>query len=305
MRFITAFASLAGVASTMALIIDANVDANVQVGELAHVEANADVNVDAQILEAKKSFAKYECPHHMSYCPWTKSCACPTGQKLDVGKKACVGKKMTGPWPKPNVEVYASVDVKLDAFCAASPTKIVKYDANHEYCQAGLNTITFVALANISLELIANIEIDLHANISADLKNVCAALSGLYLESVVDAVVAFNTHALGHAVVDADVEISLGRSLLNIINDATCQLGLGKCNFDCVAYCTKGCANYIDVVGDLGGRITGLAGFCILPNVILVVNSLKVVVNVVVDNLLCLVGGIIKTVLSTFDCHCK
>jgi hypothetical protein len=205
----------------------------------------------------------------------------------------------------PDIKVFASVDVELAAFCAKSPTKIVKYNPKHEYCQAGLDTITFVAAASIEIEVAAEIEIDIHANISVDLKNVCAALSGLYLETLVDAVVAFNTDVLGLAVVDVDIELDLGLGLLKTLNGLTCKLGLGKCNFDCVAYCTKGCANYVDVVGEIGGRITGLVGLCILPNVILVVNSLKVVVNVVIDSLLCLVGGIIRTVLTTFDCHCK
>ncbi|OAQ72540.1 hypothetical protein VFPPC_15156 [Pochonia chlamydosporia 170] len=302
MRFITALAGLAGLASAT-VGVNADVEAEVQVGGLVHVDV--DVDLDISILKAKKANAGYKCPHNMSYCPWTKACACAPGQKLDLKTKACVGKKLEGAWPKPDISIYASADVKLGAFCAKSPTKIVKYNPKHEYCQASLLTVVFAAVADIELELKADVEIDLKANISADLKNVCGALTGLYLESVVDAVVAFNTDLLGLAVIEADVQASLGLGLLKLVKGLTCKLGLTKCNYDCVAYCTKGCPQYIDVVGELGGRITGLVGFCILPNVILVVNSLKVVVNVVVEGLLCLVGGLIKTILSTFDCNCK
>lgn len=300
MRFITAVAGLAGLASASVL----GLNADVKVGSIAHVKADVDLDVD--ILSAKKANAGYKCPNSMGYCPWTKACSCPPGQKLDLKvTKGCVGDKIVGAWPEPDINVHGAVNVKLATFCAASPTKIVKYNPKHQYCQAGLDTIAFVALASIEIEVAAEVEIDIHANISADLKNVCAALSGLYLESVVDAVVAFNTGVLGLVAVDADIKASLGLDLLKIVNGLTCKLGVGKCNYDCVAYCTKGCPNYIDVVGDLGGRITGLVGLCILPKVILVVNSLKVVVNLVVDQLLCLVGGLIKTVLSTFNCNCK
>uniref|UniRef100_A0A1Y1LYW0 Secreted protein n=1 Tax=Photinus pyralis TaxID=7054 RepID=A0A1Y1LYW0_PHOPY len=299
MRFIAAFASLAGLASATVLGVNANAD--VAVGSLVDVDAKVSLSIN----NAKALYEGWECPHEMTYSPWAKSCNCFPGQWLNLNNKTCTGEKLTGPWPKPDVTVYASVNIQLGAFCAASPYKIVPYDEKHEWCQAGHFTVVFLADIAIALELIAGVEIDVNANISAELKNVCAALSGLYLESPVDAVVAFNTDILGLAVVEADIEASLGLGLLNIIKNLTCKLGLGKCNYDCVAYCTKGCPNYIDVVGELGGRLTGLVGFCILPKVILVVNSLKVVVNVVVDSLLCLVGGLIKTVLSTFDCHCK
>ncbi|KID90063.1 hypothetical protein MGU_02768 [Metarhizium guizhouense ARSEF 977] len=299
MRFIAALASLAGLASATVLGVSANAD--VAVGSQIDVDAQVSVNIN----NARALYKGYECPHEMIYSPWTKCCNCPTGQWLDLRNKTCVGDKIVGAWPKPDPTVYASVNIKLGAFCAAAPNKIVPYDEKHEWCQASLLNIVFLADIAIALELTPGVEIDVNANISVALKEVCAALSGLYLESVVDAVVAFNTDVLGLAVVEADIEASLGLGLFNIIKNLTCKLGIGKCNFDCVAYCTKGCPNYIDVVGELGGRITGLVGICILPKVILVVNSLKVVVNVVVDSLLCLVGGIIKTVLSTFDCHCK
>ncbi|KAK8925379.1 hypothetical protein H634G_05958 [Metarhizium anisopliae BRIP 53293] len=299
MRFIAAFASLAGLASATVLGVSANAD--VAVASQIDVDAKVSLNIN----NAREFYKGYQCPHEMIYSPWTKCCSCGAGQWLDPGKKTCVGDKIVGAWPKPNVTVYGSVNIQLGAFCAAAPNKIVPYDEKHEWCQASPLTIVFLADIAIALELIAGVDIDVNANISVALKEVCAALSGLYLESVVDAVIAFNTDILGLAVIEADIEASLGLSLFGIIKNLTCKLGIGKCNFDCVAYCTKGCPNYIDVVGELGGRITGLVGLCILPKVILVVNSLKVVVNVVVDSLLCLVGGIIKTVLSTFDCHCK
>ncbi|KAK9439065.1 hypothetical protein VB005_07214 [Metarhizium brunneum] len=303
MRFIAAFASLAGLASATVLGVNANANVNTDVVVGPHSDLNAQVSVN--IDDARARHEGYKCPHKMTYSPWAKSCSCDPGQWLDLGKNTCVGDKIVGAWPEPNTTVYASVNILLGTFCAAAPNKIVPYDKKHEWCQASTLTIVFIADIAIALELTAGVEIDVNANISVALKEVCAALSGLYLESVVDAVIAFNTDFLGLAVIEADIEASLGLSLFSIIKNLTCKLGIGKCNFDCVAYCTKGCPNYIDVVGELGGRITGLVGICILPKVILVVNSLKVVVNVVVDSLLCLVGGIIKTVLSTFDCHCK
>ncbi|KHN99965.1 uncharacterized protein MAM_01889 [Metarhizium album ARSEF 1941] len=299
MRFIVAVASLAGIASATVI----NAVADVAVDALVDVDAAAHLGV--KLLDAKKAHSGYKCPHAMSYCPWTKACACPPGQKLDLETKTCVGDVLRGAWPEPDVSVYASVGVTLGKFCAFSPTKIVKYDPNHEYCQANLHNVAFLADIAIAAEIAHLVEIDVNANISAELKNVCAALTGLYIEDVLDAVVAFNTDLLGLAVVEADIKASLGVGIFNLVNSLTCRLGLGGCNYDCVAYCTKGCPNYVDVVGELGGRITGLVGFCILPKVILVVNSLKVVVSVVVDGLLCLVGGVIRTVLSTFNCHCK
>lgn len=167
-----------------------------------------------------------------------------------------------------------------------------------------MSTVTFCAPADIELEIAAEADIDIHANISADLKNVCAALHGLYIESVVDAVIAFNTDILGLATVTADVQANLPLGLLELVKGVACNLGLGKCNYDCVAYCAKGCKNYIDVGAEIGASIKGLAGFCILPKVILTVNATRHIVAHVVDGLLCLVGGLIKTVLSTFDCHC-
>ncbi|KAG5913851.1 hypothetical protein E4U42_000842, partial [Claviceps africana] len=211
----------------------------------------------------------------------------------------------------PDVGAYAAVDVKLASFCAASPTRIVKYDPGHRYCQAGLDTVTFCAPAGIELELELaaelDVEIDINAHISPDLKNVCAALFGLYVETVVDAVIAFNTDILGLATVAADVEANVSLQTFKSIQSLQglgCKLGRGKCNVDCVAYCTKGCKNYIQVDAEIGAGINGLVGFCILPRVILTLNAAKHIVAHVVDGLLCLVGGLIKTVLSTFDCHC-
>lgn len=305
MRFIAAFASLAGLASATVLGVGVSANADVAVASQIDIDAEVSAEVSLNINNARALYKDYKCPHEMTYSHWTKCCSCDPGQWLDLRKKTCVGDKIVGAWPKPNATVYGSVNIQLGAFCAAAPNKIVAYDEKHEWCQASPLTIVFLATEYIALELPAGGNIDINANISVALKEVCAALSGLYLESVVDAVIAFNTDFLDLPVIEADIEASLGVSLFSIIKNLTCKLGIGKCNFDCVAYCTKGCPNYIDVVGELGGRITGLVGICILPKVILVVNSLKVVVNVVVDSLLCLVGGIIKTVLSTFDCHCK
>ncbi|KAG5950218.1 hypothetical protein E4U53_005367 [Claviceps sorghi] len=316
MHFTTALASLAslaGVASATSLAglgAVVNVSADVEVASVAHANVDAGANVDGELTAARSKHAGYKCPRSMSYCPWTKSCACPPGQKLDLVAGICVGSVLTGPWPEPDVGAYAAVDVKLASFCAASPTRIVKYNPRHRYCQAGLDTVTFCAPASIELELAAeldDVEIDIHAHMSPDLKNVCAALFGLYVETVVDAVVAFNTDVLGLATVAADVETNVPLQTFKSIQSLQrlgCKLGLGKCNVDCVAYCTKGCKNYIQVDAEIGAAINGLVGFCILPRVILTLDAAKHIVAHVVDGLLCLVGGLIKTVLSTFDCHC-
>ncbi|KAK2593124.1 hypothetical protein QQS21_009173 [Conoideocrella luteorostrata] len=300
MRFITALAGFAGITSATLLGVGANVNADVEVAHIA--EAKVDVGVDLEVARSKHH--GFKCPKSMSYCPWTKACACPPGQELDLDINICVGDILQGAWPEPDISVYATVDVELSTFCAASPTKIVKYNPHHEYCQASLLTVTFCASADIELEIAAEVEIDINANISADLKNVCAGLHGLYLESVVDAVIAFNTDILGLATIEADVDASLSVGLRKIIKGLTCKLGLGKCHYDCVSYCTSGCKNYIDVDAKIGAHLHGLVGFCILPKVILTINAAKHIVAHVVDGLLCLVGGIIKTVLSSFDCHC-
>ncbi|KAG5985092.1 hypothetical protein E4U55_001596 [Claviceps digitariae] len=309
------FAALASATSLVGLGADVSVNADVEVASVAHANVDASANVD--LTAAREKYAGYECPKTMSYCRWTKACACPPGQKFDLVAGICVGTVLTGAWPEPDISAYATVDVNLGSFCAASPTKIVKYNPHHKYCQASLDTITFCAPASIEVELAAEVDynvdvdvevdIDINANISADLKNVCAALFGLYIETVADAVIAFNTDILGLATVAADIEANLSLDTFNRIQalqGLSCKLGFGKCNVDCVGYCTKGCKNYIEVDAEIGATIHGLVGFCILPKIILTINAAKHIVAHVVDGMLCLVGGLIKTVLSTFDCHC-
>lgn len=269
----------------------------------ATVAENAKVNVRTD---------GFKCPSDMKYSPWAKSCACAPGQTFDVKAAKCTGEIIKGCWPEPDLSLYASVNVgvELATFCAASPTKICRYDAKHEYCQAGLNTVAFVAAVDIAaeVELLGLAEIDVQANISADLKATVAGLTGLYVEKVEDAVKLFNTDHfdLNVNVLDIiDINAELG-GVVSLVRHLTCGLGLSKCNFDCVSYCTKGCANYIDVEVDveIGTGIDHLIGFCILPSVILIVNSLKHVITVTVESLLCLVGNILTHVLSIFDCHC-
>lgn len=85
-----------------------------------------------------------------------------------------------------------------------------------------------------------------------------------------------------------------------------CKLGLGSCQRDCVSFSGKGCANHIDIGAPVGAQIMGLInGVCILPSVILVVNQARVLVSVAVEHLLCVVGNVMKTLMATFDCHCK
>ncbi|KAG6002778.1 hypothetical protein E4U21_002768 [Claviceps maximensis] len=314
MHFIAVLAGVAGMASATSLArlgANVNVNADVEVASVAHAKVDANVNVD--LTTARKQYAGYTCPKSMSYCSWTKACACPPGQKFDLAAGVCVGTVLTGAWPKPDISAYAIVDVQIGSFCAASPTKIVKYNPHHKYCQASLDTIVFSAPVSIEVELDivaelgVEVEIDVLADISVDLKNVCAALSALYIETVVDAVIAFNTDILGLATVAADIEANVSVDILNRIQALqapSCKLGPGKCNHDCVAYCTKGCKNYVEVGAEIGAGINGLVGLCILPKIILTLNAAEHIVAHVVDSLLCLVGGLIKTVLTTFDCHC-
>ncbi|KZZ96063.1 hypothetical protein AAL_04359 [Moelleriella libera RCEF 2490] len=305
MRFITAIAGFAALASATYNAGGVEVQTDVQVIASAHADVGASVDIGA----ARKKYSGFKCPKSMSYCPWTKACSCPPGQKLDLNANICIGDVIKGAWPEPDISVYATVGVSLGTYCAKSPTKICKYDAKHEYCQASLTTITFVASASIALEIAGKVEVDVGANISADLKNVCGGLTGLYLESVIDACILFNTDTYGLGSVLADVEAGVGFSLglgsiFGSINSWTCKFGWGNCKADCVSKCTKGCKNYLDVVGEVGAHIGGLVGLCILPNVILCVGVATKIVAHVVDGLLCLVGTIIKTVLSTYNCNC-
>ncbi|KAF4983255.1 hypothetical protein FZEAL_1293 [Fusarium zealandicum] len=263
------------------------------------------VRDDASSLEARTSFS---CPTGMTYCPWTRACSCPPGQAWDGKARKCSGKVMTGCWPKPDPKPYlAEVDVKLGAYCAASPYKIVKYNANHAYCQASLHTVVFLAPLSIDAEikLLGGKLIDVKASISLALKSVCGGLAGLYLESVVDAVALFNTNKYGYAARPGNVVGGLVYAVVDLVNGLTCRLGLGRCNvYDCVSYCTKGCKNYIDVKGTIGGYISGLVGFCISVDVVLVVNKVGVVLTLTIDSLLCIVGSLLRSLLSIFKCNC-
>jgi hypothetical protein len=243
----------------------------------------------------------------MSYCGWTKSCSCAPGKYWDDKNSCCKGDAISGAWPKPSAGVYGSVTAKLGAFCACSPYKIVAYDASHSYCQASLKNVVFLAPLEIAaeLKLKAGAAIDVKAGCSVALKHTCAGLAGLYLESCSDAVSLFNTGDYGLAVGSEGVVGALAVGILKTVKNFTCWLGITKCaTYDCVSYCTKGCKNYIDVKGKVGGFISGLVGFCVLPDVIYTVGAAGSIVTVGVKGLLCIVGNIIKAVLSTFDCGC-
>ncbi|KAM3552362.1 hypothetical protein MY1884_007249, partial [Beauveria asiatica] len=200
------------------------------------------------------------------------------------------GARLLHAWPSPALDLFASVDANLAAFCAASPVKICRYDAAHEFCRAGLNTITFVAEAEIGYELEklgSSAAIDVAGNVSAALKAVSAGLHGLYLEKVEDGVALFNSKAYGLQVLDAEIEAGF------ITRTQLVPIG-------------KGCANHMDIGAQVGAQITGLVdGVCILPSVILVVNQAKVLVSVAVEHLPCVVGNVVKTLVAIFDCHFK
>lgn len=258
----------------------------------------------ASALAARGSFS---CPAGMSYCPWTRACSCPPGQAWDGKARKCSGKVLTGYWPKPVASVYVDVDVKLGAYCAASPYKIVKYDVGHAYCQASIYNVVFLAPIEIDAEisLLGGKLIDVRARISVALKSVCAGLAGLYIESVDDAVVLFNTYKYGYAVRPRDVVGGLVYAVIDLLNGLTCALGLGGCKvYDCVSYSTKGCKNYIDVRGTIGGYIGGLVGFCLVNDAILVVGKVGVIITITVNSLLCIVGSLLRSLLGLFNCLC-
>ncbi|KAF5021825.1 hypothetical protein F66182_6118 [Fusarium sp. NRRL 66182] len=259
-------------------------------------------------LEARTAFS---CPGAMSYCPWTKACSCPPGQSWDGKARRCAGTKTKGCWPKPDKSAYAKVGVsagvQLGTYCAASPYQIVKYNTKHSYCQASLSNIVFLAPLSIDAEisLYAGKSIDVKGKVSVSLKSVCGGLAGLYLESSADAVALFNTRKYGYAVRPGSVSGGLVYAVVDLVKGITCFLGLGNCQvYDCVSYCSKGCKNYIDVRGTIGGYVNGLVGFCLVKDTVLFVNKVGVTASVKVNGLLCVVGSIFKSLISVFKCNC-
>ncbi|KAM3427554.1 hypothetical protein MY4824_009375 [Beauveria thailandica] len=230
--------------------IHAGAGLDLSAGGNLNVTTGAGLRVDADVKAAIAAAVKgFSCPATMAYCPWAKACSCALG-------------------------LFYSATTGLARFCAASPVKICRYDAAHKFCRAVLNTITFVAEAEIGYELEkldSSAAIDVAGNVSAALKAVSAGLHGLYLEKVEDGVALFNSKAYGLQVLDAEIE-----------------------------------AGFITRTQLVGAQITGLVeGVCILPSVILVVDQAKVLVSVAVEHLLCVVGNVVKTLVATFDCHCK
>ncbi|UZP32908.1 hypothetical protein NXS19_000724 [Fusarium pseudograminearum] len=270
--------------------------------------ADFTINLDksGSALEARTSFS---CPGAMSYCPWTKACSCPVGQSWDARSKRCAGTKTTGCYAKPKANAYVSagVDVKLDTYCAASPYKIVKYDTRHSYCQASLKNTVFLAPLAVGAEiaLYGGAAIDVKAKASVSLRAVCSGLAGLYLESSVDAVALFNTNKYGYSVRPGSVTGGLSFAITDSIKSLTCRLGLGNCAvYDCVSYCSKGCKNYIDVRGNVGGYVNGLAGFCVVKDSVLFVNKVGACATLKIEGLLRIVGSIHASIKGLFKCNC-
>lgn len=190
-------------------------------------------------------------------------------------------------------------------FCAKTPTKIVEYDESHEYCQATVDTLTFSASKGVAKELeeLNGKEIDVEkGDISPELKNICAGLSGLYLSSMTDAVTLFNTPKFGLDTLLKDVLGDLPGGIIDAVTGITCLIGLGKdCKHDCVSYSTEGCGNFLDgLLGDVGGLLEGLNGLCVLDGVLELVDG----VTCGIDDLLCVVGNVVESVLGLFDCDC-
>ncbi|CEI64266.1 hypothetical protein FVEN_g11110 [Fusarium venenatum] len=270
--------------------------------------ADFTINLDktGSALEARTSFS---CPGAMSYCPWTKACSCPVGQSWDARSKRCAGTKTTGCYAKPKASAYVSagVDVNLGTYCAASPYKIVKYDTRHSYCQASLKNTVFLAPLAVGAEiaLYGGAAIDVKAKASVSLRAVCSGLAGLYLESSVDAVALFNTNKYGYSVRPGSVTGGLSFAITDSIKSLTCRLGLGNCAvYDCVSYCSKGCKNYIDVRGNVGGYVNGLAGFCVVKDSVLFVNKVGACATLKIEGLLRIVGSIHASIKGLFKCNC-
>lgn len=270
--------------------------------------ADFTINLDASgsALQTRTNFA---CPGAMSYCPWTKACSCPVGQTWDARSKKCAGTKTTGCYAQPKASAYvkAGVDVKLGTYCAASPYKIVKYNTRHAYCQANLKNTVFLAPLAIGAEidLYGGLAIDVKAKASASLKTVCSGLAGLYLESSADAVALFNTNKYGYSVRPGSVTGGLSFSVSDSLKGLTCRLGLGNCAvYDCVSYCSKGCKNYIDVRGSIGGYVNGLAGFCVVKDTVLFVNKVGACATLKIEGLLRIVGSIHASIKGIFKCNC-
>ncbi|EGR51479.1 uncharacterized protein TRIREDRAFT_57008, partial [Trichoderma reesei QM6a] len=262
----------------------------------------------------------FKCPAPMSYSPWTKACACPPGQSFDTTKKTCAGDALSGAWPLPKCDA-SGAKVELAAFCAVSPTKFTKYDATHAWCQVSLETFTFCAEVEIEAEISAlglgidlDVELDLAltSSISTDLRSTSAGLASLFVGTLAEAFVIFNTKVFGFDVLAVDVEASLAAGVFSHIQAAACLLGLGKCQFDCVSFSTKGCHNFIDVgldvdvdvAGVIGAHLAAFVGVTILPDVILSVTAANVVTHLVVKDLLCASLSLNKPLLSQYKYTC-
>lgn len=259
-------------------------------------------------VDVSKRTEDFSCPHPMEYSPWIKACSCPPGQSYDAKSKDCKGKKRSGAWPKPSKKGFSLPENTLSAFCAMTPTKVVEYDARHKYCQAGVNTIIFVAKKSIANQIRSTRVLDPREIGEGDLRDVLAGLSGLYLPDINDADVLFNTDKFNLGTLLEDVLDNLPSGIISIVRKVTCLVGIGgkkKCKHDCVSYCTEGCGNFLDgVVGEIGGLLDGLNGLCILNGVVEIVDSVEEVVSCLVDDLLCVVGNVLKELLDLFDCKC-
>ncbi|KAH6608623.1 hypothetical protein Trco_001969 [Trichoderma cornu-damae] len=309
MHFLATITSLASVAAAGTAYAppssSSSPPSNAELGNEIFTKAAVDVNAALTLA------ADYKCPAPMAYSPWARSCSCPPGQNYDTVQKLCLGAPMKGAWPEPKCPA-SGVVASLGVFCAISPTKFTKYDAAHAWCQVGVNTFTFCAQGDIEAEIAAlglgvNKDVELNvasASTSAALRNVSAGLAGLFVETIAEAFVTFNTDAFGLDVVAADVEVSLTSSVFARIQAAACLLGLGQCHFDCVSFCTKGCHNYIDVVGDLGGRLVGLNGVTILPDVVLSVDSSFAVVSLAIKDLLCTSHKLDQSTVRAYNYTC-
>ncbi|KAG6992659.1 hypothetical protein FocnCong_v018733 [Fusarium oxysporum f. sp. conglutinans] len=252
------------------------------------------IRSDSNNLEARTTFS---CPGAMSYCPWTKACSCPPGQSWDGKAKKCAGKKASGCWPKPSASVYAGagVDVKLGTYCAASPYKIVKYDTKHAYCQASLKNTVFLAPLSIGAEVALYGGVRHQRQGSAERQP----------QGPADAVALFNTNKYGYAVRPGSVTGGLVYAVVDFVKSITCFLGLGNCQvYDCVSYCSKGCKNYVDVRGSIGGYVNGLVGFCIVKDTVLFVNKVGACASVKIQGLIRIVASIHVSLKGIFGCNC-
>ncbi|KAM3520772.1 hypothetical protein NHJ13051_006666 [Beauveria bassiana] len=285
MRYSLAVLGLAAAVSATAVDAKVGVDANAQVAAGAAVGAKVGADVNAQVGPGAGNGAGAGVDAKVD-------ADVAVGAKVDadvaVGAKASAGVDVNA---KVNADVAAGANV--DAQVAADVAVGVKAGAG---AAAGVDIDTKVDAG-------AAAGVKVGAGVSADVDAQFANISAKYRGG---AAVNPSIHAGRHRRRRRGLLLPRHHGFITKTQLVLCKLGLGSCQRDCVSFSGKGCAKHIDIGAPVGAQITGLInGVCILPPVILVVNQARVLVSVAVEHLLCVVGNVMKTLMATFDCHCK